>query len=100
MVLVSLDITVELEQRPDQWAAYVKEFSFFAYGHTKQETLEKVNSGLNALFESFHCDTMQLYNFLYNKIDSFVIRSENQEILYEKHLAIKYTHTINVKNNE
>ena len=93
MYEVSLNPTIELEQRPDRWAAYVKEFAFFVYGHERNEVIQKVNEGLSALFSSFE-NVEQLYKFLHSNIDVFIIRAEDNQILYEKHADRKYYYNV------
>ena len=43
----------EVEERPDRWAIYSREFGFYAYGKTREEANEDFCSGVTDILNSF-----------------------------------------------
>lgn len=64
MAKVSVQITVETEERSDRWACRSPEFGFTVYGETRQAARLEVNKALTALLGSFHGDMEAIGRFL------------------------------------
>ena len=48
-----LNLVGEVEERPDRWAIYSREFGFYAYGKTREEANEDFYSGVADILNSF-----------------------------------------------
>ena len=47
------NLVEEVEERPDRWAIYSREFGFYAYGKTREEANEDFCSGVTDILNSF-----------------------------------------------
>ena len=52
-VELHLDLVGEVEERPDRWAIYSREFGFYAYGKTREEANDDFYSGVADILNSF-----------------------------------------------
>ena len=51
-ITVSGNVPVDVEEMSDRWAVYVNGFSFYAYGHTRDEAMKTAHEGVTALLQS------------------------------------------------
>lgn len=51
-ITVSGNVPVDVEEMSDRWAVYVNGFSFYAYGHTRDEAMKTAHEGVTTLLQS------------------------------------------------
>lgn len=64
MAKISMQITVETEERADRWACRSPELGFIVYGKTYEAARQEVDKALTALLRSFHGDVEAIEHFL------------------------------------
>ena len=64
MAKISMQITVETEERSDRWACRSPDFGFTVYGETREDARKEVSKAVSALLHSFHGDLERIKRFL------------------------------------
>ena len=73
-VELRLKLEAEVEERPDRWAIYSREFCFYAYGKTREEANEDFYDGVMAILNCFETSSAIADYFDGRKVDySFVV---------------------------